>query len=350
MTTWINDPVKTLDENARAAAVARQAQLTKPPGALGQLETIATTLAAMQGTATPRINHIHMTVFAADHGVTREGVSAFPQEVTLEMVKNFSRGGAAINVLANALNASLDVVNLGTVATTEDVLNGVINQTIAPCSGNIAKEQAMDSIQLAQALTAGKDAIKRAQDHNAQLFIAGDMGIGNTTPSTALICKLTGLSPQQVAGPGTGLSQQGVTHKVAVLEQALACHTEANSPIDILQCLGGFEIAALTGAYLHAAQVGLPVLVDGFIASAAALVAIQHNPDCQQWMFFSHASAEPGHQHLMNAIQTTPLLNLGLRLGEGSGAAIAAPLLQLACQLHNEMATFEEAAVSGKLS
>ena len=358
-TNWLAQPCAALNETTRAQALARQGQLTKPPGALGQLEGLAVRLAAMQGVARPAVDHAAIAIFAADHGVAAESVSAFPQAVTGEMVKNFARGGAAISVLAQTLNASLEVVNLGTVNDPGDWPN-VVRAVIAPMTANFAHEPAMSDVQLAQAMQAGRDSVLRALENGAQIYLGGEMGIANTTAAAALSCALLEASPTELAGPGTGLDHAGVTHKVAVLERALTLHGFLSSPASgrggggegALECLrrvGGFEIAALVGAYLTCAQRGLPVLVDGFIATAAALTATRIAPRCADWLIYAHGSAEPGHAKLLDALAVRPLLNLGMRLGEGSGAAIALPLLRLACALHNGMATFAEAAVSGKI-
>ncbi|MEM7292453.1 MAG: nicotinate-nucleotide--dimethylbenzimidazole phosphoribosyltransferase [Pseudomonadota bacterium] len=349
MNDWINSPCKNLDESASAAALTRQGLLTKPPGALGQLEDIAVRLAAQQGEEQPWIEQIQITVFAADHGIAESGVSAFPQAVTLEMVKNFNNRGAAICVLAEALNAKLEVVNLGTVARPEAELENVIDTPIAAGTQNFCKAAAMDETQLQAALTAGHEAVERAADNGTELFIGGDMGIANTSASTAIACALLHLPASELAGPGTGLDDDGVAAKAAVIDKALELHRGDHSPLEVLRRLGGFEIAALTAAYIRCAQLGIPAVVDGFIASAAALVAIKHNTEVNNWLFYSHASAEHGHAAMLQALNARPLLDLGMRLGEGSGAALAAHLLQLACKLHTGMATFAEAEVSGKL-
>ncbi|MDD2914446.1 MAG: nicotinate-nucleotide--dimethylbenzimidazole phosphoribosyltransferase [Gallionella sp.] len=348
-TDWLVQPCAVLNETSRAAALARQGQLTKPPGSLGRLEAIAVQLAAMQGSEKPQLERAYISIFAADHGVAAEGVSAFPQAVTAEMVRNFARGGAAISVLAKRLNATLEVVNLGTVAPVEPLTN-VRDERIAAGTANFARDSAMTEAQLAAALQAGRAALLRAKQDGAQLFIGGEMGIANTTSASAIACAILHESPQLLAGPGTGLDNHGVAHKAIVIQRALNLH-QANltQPLDVLRHLGGFEIAALTGAYLAAAQNGIPVLVDGFISSVAALVAVRFNPHVSSWLIFAHTSAEPGHQCVLAALNAQPLLQLGMRLGEGSGAAMAVPMLQLACALHNGMATFAEAAVSGKI-
>ena len=345
---WINFPCAKLDEEVRQAALERQAVLTKPPGALGELEAIAVRLAAMQGVVKPRLDNIHISVFAADHGVVEEGVSAFPQAVTAEMVRNFSNGGAAISVLARQLGAHLEVVVLGLVSKLEPLL-GVLPVDIAPGTANLAKQPAMTEAQLAKALEAGRDNVELARVKGAHLFIGGEMGIGNTTAATAVAAALLGRPVADLAGPGTGLDQQGVRHKTAVIEAALALHRDKLSgPLDVLRCVGGFDIAALTGAYIACARIGMPVLVDGFIATVAALAAVRLKPGEADWLIYAHASAEPGHAAIIEALGARPLVDLGMRLGEGSGAAVVVPLLRNACALHNEMATFAEAGVSEK--
>ncbi|WP_425493500.1 nicotinate-nucleotide--dimethylbenzimidazole phosphoribosyltransferase [Marilutibacter chinensis] len=338
-------PCRRPDVDAREAARARQLRLTKPPGSLGALEQAAIALAALQGCAQPTLERIWISVFAADHGVAAEGVSAFPQAVTGEMVRNFAHGGAAISVLARRLDATLEVVQLGTV-NDPGPLPGVVRVMIAPHTANFCEAPAMDDTQLRQALQAGADSVARATAAGTQAFIGGEMGIGNTTAATALACALLGESPAVLAGAGTGLDAEGVARKQAVVARALDRHADADAPLEVLRRLGGFEIAALTGACISAAQRGMPVIVDGFIATAAALAAVRLNPGVRPWLLFSHCSHERGHRRLLDALDAHPLLDLGLRLGEGSGAAVAVPLLRLACDLHAEMATFEQAGVS----
>ena len=343
---WLTQPAAPLNPQAALAAEARQGQLTKPPGSLGRLEKLAQRLAAMQGVERPSLERIHISVFAADHGVAAEGVSAFPQEVTVAMIANFANGGAAISVLAKELGARLEVVDVGAV-TEPDVLPGVVNCRIGAGTANFCKEAAMDESQLAGALAAGREAVERALSANAQLFIGGEMGIANTTSASAIATVLLSRRPADLAGPGTGLDAAGVSHKATVIARALEYHREAlDTPLEVLRRLGGFEIAALSGAYLSAAQRGLPVLVDGFISSVAALAALRINPMIAPWLMLSHASAEPGHAAVAEAIGEAPLLDLHMRLGEGSGAAVSVPLLRLACALHNNMATFAEAGVA----
>ncbi|WP_369959032.1 nicotinate-nucleotide--dimethylbenzimidazole phosphoribosyltransferase [Pseudomonas benzenivorans] len=342
---WWQQACRAPDEAARAQAEARQMQLTKPAGSLGQLERVAVQLAALQGRERPSIERVAIGIFAGDHGVVAEGVSAFPQAVTGQMLGNFVAGGAAISVLARQLGAALEVVDLGTAQPLQ--LPGVRHLRLGAGTANLARGPAMSAEQARLALQAGRDALLRAQQDGAELFIGGEMGIGNTTAATALACWQLDCPAAALVGPGTGLDGAGVAHKAAVIEAALALHRPAIvEPFDALQRLGGFEILALVGAYLACAQQGVPALVDGFICSVAALAAVRLNPDCRPWLLFAHQGAEPGHRRVLQALEAEPLLHLGLRLGEGSGAALAVPLLRLACQLHSEMATFAEAAVA----
>ncbi len=346
MDSWTTQPCAALNETARTAALARQGQLTKPPGALGRLEDLAVQLAAWQGVEQPVMERMHIAIFAADHGVAEEGVSLFPQAVTAEMVRNFARGGAAISVLARQLDATLEVINLGTVSVVEP-LTHVRDERIAAGTANFARQPAMSAEQCAAALQTGRNVVLRAKQQGAQLFIGGEMGIANTTSAAAIACALLSASPESLAGPGTGLDRAGVSHKAQVIAKALGLHQAAgDQPLEVLRCVGGFEIAGLAGAYIAAAQNGMPVLVDGFISSVAALVAVRINPAVRGWLLFGHTSAEPGHQRVLAALDAQALLQLGMRLGEGSGAAVAVPLLQLACALHRGMATFAEAGVS----
>ncbi|WJW75161.1 nicotinate-nucleotide--dimethylbenzimidazole phosphoribosyltransferase [Thiohalobacter sp. IOR34] len=348
MTDWILEPVCTPDATVREAAQARQAQLTKPPGSLGRLEDLAVAFAARQGRERPSLDAVWISVFAADHGVARAGVSAFPQAVTLEMVRNFVRGGAAISVLARELGAELEVINLGTVDD-PGPMEGVRAARLGPGSSDFTAGPAMSEAQFEAALAEGRGAVERARAAGAGLFIGGEMGIGNTSAAAALAAALLGLPAVELTGPGTGLDAAGVLHKAAILQRALDFHgTALAEPREALRRLGGFEIAALAGAFLRAAQLGLPVLVDGFIASAAALAAARLNPAAAAWPLYAHASAEPGHRRILAGLEAEPLLDLGLRLGEGSGAAVAVCLLRQALALHNGMATFAEAGVSGK--
>ena len=346
--TWWRDACQLLDHAAMDQALARQQQLTKPAGSLGQLESLAVQLAGMQGQERPQLEQVGICIFAGDHGVVEEGISAYPQAVTGQMLRNFVGGGAAISVLARQLDARLEVVDLGTIDPALE-LPGVRHLRLGAGTANFARQPAMTQEQLHGALQGGRDSVLRAVEHGAQLFIGGEMGIGNTTAAAALASALTGCPARELSGPGTGLDSAGVRHKAEVIERALALHGAcADEPLHALGCVGGLEIAALTGAYLACAQHGVPALVDGFICSVAALVAVRLNPQCRAWLLFAHQGAEPGHLAVLAALQAEPLLALGLRLGEGSGAALAVPLLRLACALHGQMATFAEAAVADR--
>ena len=347
---WLQQAAQQPCERSRQAAETRQQQLTKPPGSLGQLEQLAIRLASLQQRQAPQIERIAISIFAADHGIAEENVSAFPQAVTAEMVRNFSAGGAAIAVLARALNARLRVCNLGTTVELE-AINGVESRRLGPGTANFGRQPAMSDDQLQQALTAGKSHVDDANTRSCDLFIGGDMGIANTTSATALACALLQQPASELTGPGTGLDTNGQQHKQQIIEQSLVFHdlkstVNSDQPLHCLRCVGGFEIAALVGAFVRCAQVGIPALVDGFIASVAALTALRLRPDIHPWLILGHQSAEPGHKPIVKALKLAPLLQLHMRLGEGSGAACAVPLLRLACTLHNEMATFESANVS----
>ncbi|MFA9460433.1 nicotinate-nucleotide--dimethylbenzimidazole phosphoribosyltransferase [Thiohalorhabdus methylotrophus] len=344
--SWYHRPVAAIDDQAARAALERQAQLTKPPGSLGRLEELAVRLAGWQGVAQPVLDTVWITVFAADHGVAEEGVSAFPQAVTTEMIRNFSRGGAAVSVLAREAGAHMEVVDLGAVEA-PGPLPGVHSARIAAGTANLRREPAMTAEGLEAALAAGHAAVDRAVAEGAHLFVGGEMGIANTTAATAVACALTGRDPESLTGPGTGLDTEAVDRKAGVIREALALQIpDGADPAEVLRRLGGFEVAALAGAYIAAAQAGTPALVDGFIASTAALAAIRLSPGVADWLLFGHCSAEPGHAAVLEALGAEPLLALDMRLGEGSGAATAVPLLRQAVSLHNRMATFEEAGIS----
>ncbi len=341
-------PIAPPDAVFYQRALDRQAQLTKPPGSLGMLEQLAVKLAALQRRDDPQIENIHISIFAADHGIAAEGVSAFPQAVTAEMVKNFAVGGAAVNVLARQVNAHFEVVDVGLLKPVD--LLSVIRQRAAAGTKNFKIKPAMTEAQLEIALAAGRAAVSRALAARADIFIGGEMGIANTCSASAMTAALLDVPVADITGAGTGLNAGQIRHKAAVIAQALQTHRQRlTTPLAVLQTLGGFEIAALAAAYISAAQQSLPVLVDGFISSVAALLAARINPDCQSWFFYGHRSGEKGHQRVLAALAAEPILQLGMRLGEASGAVMAVPVLQMACRLHNEMATFTQAHVSGGL-
>lgn len=345
---WWQGPAQALCTQSQAAAAARQQVLTKPAGSLGELEMLAIRLAGMQGKVCPELTQPWISIFAADHGVAAAGVSAFPPEVTAQMVANFATGGAAICVLARQIKARFEVVDTGVMSDTS-ALPGVVQAKVMAGTANFLETPAMTSAQCEAALAAGRAAVQRALAAGADCFIGGEMGIGNTTSASALACVWLKALPDELSGPGTGLDQAGVSRKAFLISVALQKHAvRLDSPLAVLATLGGCEIAALAGAYIAAAQAGLPVIVDGFISSVAALAACELNPGVKDWLLFGHQSAEPAHASVLAALGGQPLVRLNLRLGEGSGAATAFPLLQLACALHGQMATFAEAGVSDK--
>jgi len=286
----------------------------------------------------------HICVFAGDHGVVEEGVSAFPSVVTVEMLKNFAAGGAAINVLAKQNGASLSVVDVGVQADVS-ALDGIKHAKVRAGTGNITKEAAMTEWEYWQAVEVGEEQAEQAVENGANLLIAGDMGIGNTTASAALVCELALLTPEEVVGRGTGVDDKAYALKVAAVRRALqrAQHTPSK---DTIRELGGLEIAAMAGFYRAAARLGVPVLLDGFISAAAALVAVAWDARISGWMLATHVSQEKGHALALKALGLEPLLDMKMRLGEGSGAALALPIIQSAIALHRGMATFETAGVS----
>ena len=330
-------------------ARARQSQLTKPPGALGRLEDIACWFAARQRREIPVALVPAITVFAGDHGVTEEGVSAFPSVVTGEMVRNFARGGAAINVLARAIDARLTVVDAGVASAVDDV-PGIVHGKVRAGTGNLARESAMTRAEAQQAVALGRAQARADIAAGASLLIAGDMGIGNTTASACLICLLAGADAEAVVGSGTGIDAAGRVRKIDVVRRALTRveHKQWQDGSDYLAELGGLEIGAMAGYYLEAAAAGVPALLDGFISTAAALVAQKIEPTVTGWLLASHLSFENGHRIALQKLELNPLIDLQMRLGEGSGAAIVVPILQAALRLHTEMATFAEAGVSEK--
>lgn len=336
------------DQPSLDAARARQNQLTKPPGSLGMLEEIACHFAAWQRRAIPVPLTPAIHVFAADHGVCAEGVSAFPSAVTPEMVKNFVNGGAAINTLARCINASLAVVDVGVDADIASL--PIVHAKVRRGSRNLMREAAMTAEETKAALAAGAQQARQAVEAGANLLIAGEMGIGNTTPSAALICQLAGLNPADIVGRGTGIDDSRWQHKCQVVEQAMQRIADRPlTPLDTLAELGGLEIAAMTGYYLEGARLGVPSLLDGFISSAAALVGCHIDPALSDWLLASHRSQENGHNLALTALKLTPIIDCHLRLGEGSGAAASVPLLQIALALHAGMSTFEQAGISDAL-
>lgn len=341
---WVYRKCPEVSAVYREAALARQAQLTKPAGALGRLEQLAVELAGLQATEQPRAARVPIIVFAGDHGIVAQGVSAYPQGVTIAMMANFASGGAAISVLARELGSGLEVVDAGTLA--QEAMAGIVTDKPRHGTRDFSVEAALTPTELAFAFEAGLRAVARAAAGRPDLLIFGEMGIGNTTTSAAIAASLLGISAEEIAGSGTGVDAAGRAHKARVIDAAIVRHGVAGaSPEQILCAVGGLEIAAICGAIIAAAQARIPVLIDGFIVSVAALAAVWLNPSCQPFLLPSHQSAEQGHRLVLRALNVQPLISLDLRLGEGSGAAISLPLVRLACSLHNDMATFAQANV-----
>lgn len=340
------EAVRPADPGARRRAQARLDRLTKPVGSLGRLEETAARYVAMTGKVPPALPQAAVYTFAADHGIAAEGVSAYPSAVTPQMVLNFLRGGAAVNVLARHAGAVVRVVDIG-VAHDFGPLPGLIDRKIARGTKNFAVEPAMSRDEAERALLVGLDLAAQAARDGIGVIGTGDMGIGNTTPSAAITAVLTGTPVSAVTGRGTGLDDAGFRRKVSIIEAALAKHRpDPASPLDVLAKVGGFEIAGLAGLILGAAGHRMPVMLDGFISGAAALLAVGLQPLCRDYLLASHLSVEQGHQAVLRHLSLKPLLDLDLRLGEGTGACLGIGLLAASLKLLTEMATFDEAGVS----
>ena len=340
--------IKPLDETSMQAARARQDTLTKPRGSLGKLEELSIQLAGMKADPLPSVEHKAVIVMAADHGVTAEGVSAYPSEVTAQMVLNFLHGGAAINVLAHQSRARVTVVDIG-VARDFEPLPGLLQRKVMCGTRNLAQGPAMTREEAEQALQVGVDVLLEEAEHGLDIVATGDMGIGNTTSSSAIAAVMTGLPVPEVVGRGTGIDDSGLERKIRVIERALAVNPpKADDAIDILHKVGGLEIAGLAGVMIAAAGRRIPVIVDGFISTAAALIAVGLAPRLRDYLISAHQSVEIGHQAMLKHLNLTPLLDLNMRLGEGTGAALAFHLLEASTRILREMATFGEAGVSDK--
>ena len=338
--------IQPADKEVAEQARARHDQLTKPPGSLGRLESLGVRLAAIYGTPKPLVEGKGIAVFVADHGVTAAGVSAYPQEVTAQMVTNFLRGGAAINALASLASASLLVVDVG-VETELEPHPALLTRKVAPGTKNMVDEPAMTSAEVQKACEVGIEVANRLIQEGATLLAGGEMGIGNTTAAAALTAVFTKSSVQEVTGRGTGVDDESLAHKVRVIEQALDKHQpDSSKPLEVLAQVGGLEIAALTGFYLASAAHRIPIVLDGFIATSAALVAVALNPSVKDYLFASHLSQEPGHHKQLAHLGLEPLFRFDMRLGEGSGAVLAFGILEGAAAVLSNMATFAEAGVS----
>ncbi|HYL58042.1 MAG TPA: nicotinate-nucleotide--dimethylbenzimidazole phosphoribosyltransferase, partial [Candidatus Acidoferrales bacterium] len=345
--------IRPLDNEAAWAADARLNSLTKPPGSLGRLEELVRRYAAIRRDGAARMGRGAIAVFVADHGVAAEGVSAFPQSVTVEMLRNIAGGGAAISVLARRFGYALSVVDVGVKTdTSENPLAGVTYRRVGAGTRNLASEPAMSRDETMRALEVGIEVARELARSDATLIGIGEMGIANSTPAAAILSAVTGIEPAAMVGRGTGLDDAGVRRKIEVVTRALELHRRTRAsgrPLEMLAALGGFEIAAMAGVCLGGAALDVPVVVDGFIATAAAAAAEKIHPGILEHLFFSHRSAEGGHALVLEHLKVRPILDLDLRLGEGTGAALAMNVIEAALDLFHGMATFAGAGVSGKL-
>jgi nicotinate-nucleotide--dimethylbenzimidazole phosphoribosyltransferase len=341
--------VTPVDARAEAAARARQDMLTKPQGSLGRLEELSIRLAGITGQERPRLGRKVVFTLAGDHGVVAEGVSAYPQAVSAQMVANFLQGGAAVCVLARRAGAEVVVADMGLASEVPGDTTALRKCRVAAGTANMAQGPAMTREQMEQAVCAGLDLVAEQAEQGLALAATGEMGIGNTTPATAILCACSGLDPSEVTGPGTGLDQAGVARKAEVIRRALQINAPAAGDAwEVLRKVGGLEIAGLTGVILGCAARHIPVVVDGFISTSAALVAARACPAATQYMFAGHRSSEPGHDRMLVALGLEPILDLRMRLGEGTGAVLAFGVLEAAAAILDEMATFTDAGVAGK--
>ncbi len=346
---WI-EQIASLDRTAMAAARVRQAQLTKPAGALGKLEALSIQLAGITGVAWPRLIHKVVMVMAGDHGVADEGVSAYPQSVTAQMVANFLAGGAAISVLARQVGARLVVADLG-VAATLPVHAHLVDRKVAPGTANLAIGPAMTLEQAQQAILAGGELALDEIGRGLDILGTGEMGIANTTAAAAIAAAITGEDPARLVGRGTGVDDAGLARKIEVVRRALTVNRpDPTDGLDVLAKVGGFEIGGLVGAMLAIAAHRRPILFDGFIATASAMIAVTLAPAVRPYLIAAHRSAEPGHDVMLAWLGLTPLLDLEMRLGEGTGAVLGMQLADAACRILDEMATFDEAGVAGRVA
>jgi nicotinate-nucleotide--dimethylbenzimidazole phosphoribosyltransferase len=339
--------IRPIDVKAAAQARARLDSLTKPPGSLGDLELIVQRYAAIRRDPAAIFRRGAITVFVADHGIAAAGVSAYPKSVTVEMMRNIAAGGAAISVLTRTLGFDLTVTDVG-VDTDSGRLPGVRYARIARGTQNFLEGPAMSMEQAQEAIKAGIETAASTVSQGATIIGLGEMGIANTTASSAVLCALTGMEPARLAGRGTGINDEVLDHKVHILERALERHRDNfGNSLGVLASVGGFEIGAMAGVCLGAAAASVPIVVDGFIATAAAALAIRICPTLFDYLFFGHRSAEVGHDLALKWLGAKPLLDLNMRLGEGTGAALAMSVIRSALAIFHEMATFDSAGVSG---
>ncbi len=339
--------IRPPDRRAARLARERQRQLTKPPGSLGRLEELAIRLAGITGSPVPVVNHKVIFILAGDHGVVRQGVSPYPQEVTAQMVANFLAGGAAINALARTAGARVVVADFG-------VINPPAHPGLRACrvgagTADFTAGPAMTRDQAVATVERGMELVEAELEAGLDLVGTGEMGIGNTTTAAAVVSALLEVPPERTVGPGTGLDRAGVSRKARVVEAALLQNRpDPADPLDVLAKVGGFEVGGLVGVILGAAARRRPVVLDGYITGAAALLAVRLCPPVRHYLIASHRSAEPGHRLVLGALGLRPLLDLGMRLGEGTGAALAFTIIEAALRAHREMRTFAEAGVSGR--
>jgi nicotinate-nucleotide--dimethylbenzimidazole phosphoribosyltransferase len=341
--------IEPLNPDTTLAAMALQNRLTKPQGSLGQLEELGTKLCAIYGTCPPPlIEPVTIGVFAGDHGVVRAGVTPWPSEVTAQMVANFCAGGAAINVLARHVGADVVVVDVGVASPIPGEPGTLVSRRVAKGTANLAEGPAMTEVQTIASLNVGVEMANQALSDGARMLVTGDMGIGNTTPSAALIAAITGAAPISVTGRGTGIDDQMLQVKIVVIAAALSRLSPDATPLTVLSEVGGLEIAALVGFIIAGAAARVPVLIDGVISVAAAVVAAAFNPDVTSYLIAGHRSSEPGASVGLSHLGLKPVLDLGLRLGEGSGGALAIPIVQAAAKILREMATFDSTGITAK--
>lgn len=341
--------IQPLDTSLRAKAQARLDRLTKPLGSLGRLEELASSYVTMTGQLKPNVPRGMVFTFAADHGVAVEGVSAYPREVTPQMVLNFLRGGAGVNVLSRHAGMDVRVVDIG-VDHEFGPVSDLLDRKVMKGTRNLSVEPAMTRAQAERAVAVGIELAEEAVREGVGLIGTGEMGIGNTTPSAAVTAVMTGRPVEEVTGRGTGIDEAGRAHKIAVIQRALDLHCPNRAdPLDVLAKVGGLEIGGLTGLILGTAAARVPVVLDGFIAGAAALIAVGFQPLCREYLIASHRSVEQGHRVILDHLGLKPLLDLDLRLGEGTGACLGMDLVCAAIKIYTEMATFGEAGVSEKV-
>jgi nicotinate-nucleotide--dimethylbenzimidazole phosphoribosyltransferase len=342
------EQIGPLDKGAMDTVMRRQNSLTKPAGSLGVLEELSIRVAGITVDPRPKIEQKTIITMAGDHGVTEQGVSAYPNEVTAQMVYNFLSGGAGINVLARHAGASVVVVDMGVACALPDDPR-LLNRKVGLGTKNMTCEPAMTRQEAIKSIEVGVMIVEEELKNGLDIVGTGDMGIGNTTPAAAITSVITGISPFEATGKGTGIDNEAFERKVKAIEHAISLNNpDPKDGIDVLSKVGGFEIGGIAGVIIGAAANKIPVVIDGYISGAAALIAVQIAPQCTEYIIASHLSVEKGHKAVLNHLKLTPILDFNLRLGEGTGAALAISIVEAACKVLDEMATFKEAGVSEK--